>query len=98
LLRREGDQGQLVLRAVRIVSRRTQDEKGYQVYIWVALEQLPQEAHVPGRPADDEQHPDAVADHFEHERLLVVLRQRLALVDWHADGEGKLAGPIGDER
>jgi hypothetical protein len=97
LLRREGNERQLVLRGAGVVARRAEDEEADQVHVGIALEELAQEAHVPARPAHHQHHPDAVANYFEHKRFGVVLRQRLAFVDGSRDLEGELAGAVGNE-
>ena len=98
LLRGEGNERELVLRAVRIVSGRPEDEEADQVHVRVLLQELPEEAHVPRGPADHQQDAHAVANHLEDERARVVLRDGLALVDRSADGERELAGAVGNER
>ena len=98
LLRGEGNERELVLRAVRIVSGRPQDEEADQVDVRVLLQELPEEAHVPRGAADHQEDAYAVADHLEDKGARIVLRDGLALVDRSGDGERELAGSVGNER
>jgi len=59
-----GNQRELVLRAVGIVARRSEDEEADQVDVGILLQELPEEADVPGRAPHDQKDADAVPDHL----------------------------------